>query len=121
MRPARRDSRIPAPTSIAAPLRRRASTGRTLAYEDWMSRIQLVLLTLLACSAPKPPPAARGPLPCDVLPMLGRVEMRSLAADAEGGVAAAGEFRGTLRSGNDTVTSAGGWDIFVLRATPLGD
>src|SRR5258706_2638854 len=82
--------------------------------------MRLVLLLLCACSAARPMPASRATPLCDALPFLGNAELRALASDAQGGLAAAGDFSGSLRVGPASIASAGGTDAFVLRTGPDG-
>src|SRR5438552_8610802 len=82
--------------------------------------MRFLLLVLCACSAARPSPSkAEAPL-CDALPFLGSAELRALASDTQGGLAAAGEFSGSLRIGASSIASAGGTDAFVLRTEPDG-
>src|SRR5437763_6966272 len=78
----------------------------------------LGILLASACAVGPPPPAPKGPPPCDALPLLGAAEPKALASDAEGGVAVAGDFRGKLRAAQTAIEGAG---VFVLRADPDGE
>ncbi|MFN2550346.1 MAG: hypothetical protein ABR567_23215 [Myxococcales bacterium] len=80
----------------------------------------LPVLLVIACSAAKPPPAPPGPPACDALPVLGKAEPTSLASDASGGLAIAGDFAGTMQAAAAGITSAGGTDVFVLRTNTDG-
>src|SRR2546430_4606486 len=82
--------------------------------------MRFVFLALCACSAARlAPPSKAAPL-CDALPFLGNAELRALASDAQGGLAAAGDFSGSLRVGSGSIASAGGTDAFVLRTEADG-
>lgn len=80
----------------------------------------LSALLACACAAARPSPAAPEALPCVALPLVGAADPLAIASDAEGGLAVAGKFEGALRVGSDTVASAGGSDVFVLRTAPDG-
>src|SRR5258707_15717287 len=80
----------------------------------------LALFVVCACAPVRPVAPSRVAPLCDALPFLGNAELRALASDAQGGLAAAGDFSGSLRIGPASIASAGGTDAFVLRTGPDG-
>src|SRR5438067_74224 len=82
--------------------------------------MRFAFLLLCACGAARPAPISRSMPLCDALPFLGNAELRALASDAQGGLAAAGDFSGSVRIGSASIASAGGTDAFVLRTEPDG-
>jgi hypothetical protein len=78
----------------------------------------LLPATLCACSSARPSPGGATPLPCDVLPLVGKAVPTALATDEAGGIALAGTSTGAqLRAGAALLQAAGG---FALRADSAG-